>query len=85
MAELFITPPFIQAYAFCIDDSLPNFQPTRWIQKNRVYKVKWVTPSLNSSELAITILDRNNNEINPSDNVKSFKSERFEFFHVFLN
>ena len=41
--------------------------------------------SLNTNEMAITIVDRNNNEINPSDNIKAFKSERFILFPIFLN
>jgi hypothetical protein len=41
--------------------------------------------SLNTSEMAITIVDNKGVEINPSDSIKAFKSERFILFPIFLN
>jgi hypothetical protein len=85
MADLIAPASFVNVFAFCIDDSLPKFTPDRWIQKNRVYKLKYITDSLNTSEMAVTIVDRNGDEINPSDSVRAFKSERFQFFQIILN
>lgn len=85
MAQLYSPPVFVETYAYCIDDSMPNFKPDNWIKKNHLYKMKFFTESLNTSEMAITICDNKGNEINPSDNIKSFKSERFVFFNIILN
>lgn len=85
MADLITPASFVNVFAFCIDDSLPKFKPEQWVKKNRLYKLKYVTDSLNTEEMAVTITDKNNNEINPSDSVKAFKSERFIFFQIILN
>lgn len=85
MAQLYSPPAFVETYAYCIDDSMPNFVPDKWIKKNHLYKMKFFTDSLNTAEMAITICDNKGNEINPCDNIKSFKSERFVFFNIILN
>jgi predicted transglutaminase-like protease len=85
MADLIAPAPFVNVYAFCIDDSLPKFKPDNWIKKNKLYKLKYITDSLNTSEMAVTIMDSSGNEINPTDSIKAFKSERFQFFQIILN
>jgi hypothetical protein len=85
MANLLTPAPYVLVLAFCIDDSLPKFQPLQWVKKNRLYKLKYITDSLNTEEMAVTITDKNGNEINPTENIKAFKSERFDFFQIFLN
>jgi hypothetical protein len=85
MANLLTPAPYILVFAFCIDDSLPKFKPKNWIKKNRVYRLKYITESLNTSEMAVTIIDSFGNEINPTEDIKAFKSERFHFFEIFLN
>lgn len=85
MADLIAPASFVEVYAMCIDDSMPNFIPEKWVQKNHLYKLKYITESLNTSEMAVTITDCYGNEINPSDNIKAFKSERFHFFQIILN
>jgi hypothetical protein len=85
MANLMIPPPFVNMYAFCKDDTLPKFKPDNWIEKNKIYRIKYIAQSLNTDELAITLIDNNGEEINPSETIKSFKSERFDFFEFYLN
>jgi len=85
MANLIKPAPFVDILAFCIDDSLPKFKPDNWVKKNKLYRLKYMAESLNTSEMAITIMDRNGDEINPSDSIKAFKSERFILFPIFLN
>lgn len=85
MADLITPASFVNVYAFCIDDSMPKFKPDQWVKKNKLYKLKYITDSLNTDEQAVTITDKNGNEINPSDTIKAFKSERFIFFQVILN
>jgi predicted transglutaminase-like protease len=85
MANLIAPASFVNVYAFCIDDSLPKFKPDNWIKKNKLYKLKYITESLNTSEMAVTIMDNNGNEINPTETIKAFKSERFDFFQIILN
>jgi hypothetical protein len=85
MANLITPAPFVEIFAFCIDDSLPKFKPDNWVKKNKLYRLKYMAESLNTSEMAITIMDRNGDEINPSDSIKAFKSERFILFPIFLN
>ena len=85
MANLIKPAPFVDIFAFCIDDSLPKFKPDNWVKKNKLYRLKYMAESLNTNEMAITIMDRNGNEINPSDSIKAFKSERFILFQIFLN
>lgn len=85
MANLFSPLPNVDVFAFCIDDSLPKFKPDKWVKKNRCYRLKYITDSLNTEEMAITICDSKGEEINPSDTIKAFKSERFTFFQVFLS
>lgn len=85
MVNLFAPPPFIAVYAYCIDDSLPKFKPQNWIRKNRLYRLKHFCESLNTDGLAVTLIDRNGEEIHPSDSMSSFRSDRFEFFHIIMN
>lgn len=85
MANLITPAPFVNIFAFCIDDSLPKFKPDRWVKKHKLYKLKYIAESLNTNEMAITIVDKEGNEINPSENIKAFKSERFILFQIFLN
>jgi hypothetical protein len=85
MANLIKPAPFVDILAFCIDDSLPKFKPDNWVKKNKLYRLKYMAESLNTNEMAITIMDRNGDEINPSDSIKAFKSERFILFQIFLN
>lgn len=77
--------PCYQLYAECIDDTLPKFKPNSWVKKDKWYKVKHWTDSLNTDGIAITITDRHNNEINPSDSISAFKSERFIIHTICLN
>lgn len=83
--SLFAPASYCHLYAVCKDDSLPSFKPTFWIKKNKIYKVKYLTQALNVSDDAVTIMDSEGNEIWASNNVKSFKASRFEFFSVILN
>lgn len=85
MANLIKPAPFVDILAFCIDDSLPKFKPDNWVKKNKLYRLKYMAESLNTNEMAITIMDKNGDEINPSDSIKAFKSERFILFQIFLN
>lgn len=85
MANLIKPAPFVDIFAFCIDDSLPKFKPDNWVKKNKLYRLKYMAESLNTNEMAITIMDKNGDEINPSDSIKAFKSERFILFQIFLN
>ena len=86
MVNLIVPPKYQAMYAWCIDDSLPAFEPEAWIEEGRVYAVKHLSEPLNISEgLALTILDKNGTEIHPSDSHWSFASSRFELFSVFLN
>ena len=85
MANLIKPAPFVDILAFCIDDSLPKFKPDNWVKKNKLYRLKYMAESLNTNEMAITIMDKNGDEINPSDSIKAFKSERFILFPIFLN
>lgn len=85
MAKLFKTPSYIIQYAICIDDSKPNFIPNNWIENGKLYKVKYIAESLNTDGVAITIVDKNDQEITPSESMSAFRSDRFNFFNVFLN
>lgn len=85
MADLIAPASFVNVFAFCIDDSLPKFKPTNWIKRNKLYKLKYITDSLNTSEKAVTITDGSGQEINPTDDIRAFKSERFHFFQIILN
>lgn len=85
MANLIKPAPFVDILAFCIDDSLPKFKPDNWVKKHKLYRLKYMAESLNTNEMAITIMDKNGDEINPSDSIKAFKSERFILFQIFLN
>lgn len=85
MANLIKPAPFVDIFAFCIDDSLPKFKPDNWVKKHKLYRLKYMAESLNTNEMAITIMDKNGDEINPSDSIKAFKSERFILFQIFLN
>ena len=82
-----ITPPNYQVmYARCIDDSLPAFEPSEWIELGRIYTIKHLAESLTTSEgFALTLTDTEGREIHPSDSHWSFASDRFELFSVFLN
>ena len=73
-------------YAWCIDDSLPAFEPAEWIEIGRIYTVKHMAESLTTTEsFALTILDMDGHEIHPSESHWSFASDRFELFSVYLN
>lgn len=86
MAQLFKNPSFIEQYAICIDDSKPNFIPNNWVENGKIYKVKYIAEALNVEEAnAITIVDKENREIIPSESMSAFRSDRFDFFYVFLN
>ena len=86
MVNLIVPPNYQALYAWCIDDSLPAFEPEEWVEKGRVYTVKHISEPLNISEgFALTILDAYGNEIHPSESHWSFASHRFELFSVFLN
>lgn len=85
MVNLFSPPPFVAVYAYCIDDSLPKFKPDNWIRKNKLYRLKYFCESLNTDVMAVTLIDRNGEEIHPSDSMSSFRSDRFSFFEVILN
>jgi len=85
MATIFSPPKYFQLYAECIDDSLPKFTPNQWVKQNRWYKVKYFAESLNTDTMAITITDRMNNEIIPSDSISAFKIERFILHEICLN
>lgn len=85
MANLMRPASYVSLYAYCKDDTPPKFKPLNWIKKNRLYKIKYITDSLNTDEMAITIVDNSGNEINPSETIKAFKSERFDFFQIILN
>jgi len=85
MPELYAPPKYLDVFLFCIDDSLPKFKPVNWIKRDHLYRLKYISESLNSSEYAVAICDNNNHEINPSEDIKSFRSERFLFFNIILN
>jgi len=85
MPELYTPAPYLSVYAFCLDDSLPNFKPNQWIEKDRLYKVKFICDALNTDGSAITIINRHEEEIHPSNSMSSFRAERFEIFEIFLN
>jgi len=86
MVNLIVPPKYQAMFAWCVDDSLPGFEPEEWIEEGRVYPVKHLSEPLNISEgYALTILDKNGTEIRPSDSHWSFASNRFEMFSVFLN
>lgn len=85
MANLMIPASYVSLYAYCKDDTPPKFKPINWIKKNKIYKIKYITESLNTDEFAITITDDKGNEIIPSDTIRAFKSERFDFFEFYLN
>lgn len=85
MVRLFSPPPFLSVYAFCINDELPRFHPENWIKKNRLYRMKYYCESLNSDGLAVTLTDKDGNEIHPSNSMSSFRAERFVFFEIVLN
>ena len=86
MVNLNIPPKYVALYAHCIDDSLPSFEPDEWIEAGRIYAVKCFTEPLNVSEgVAVTILNREGEEIHPSASHWSFASNRFELFSIYLN
>lgn len=85
MANLFKPPSYMDLYAYCIDDDKPKFVPDQWVIKNHVYRVKFLCESLNTDGLAVTIVDKEGEEIRPSDSMSSFRAERFSFFELFLN
>jgi len=85
MVNLFAPPPFVSVYAYCIDDSLPKFKPDNWVRKNKLYRLKYFCESLNTDGMAVTLIDRNGEEIHPSDSMSSFRSDRFEFFQIIMN
>ncbi len=88
MAVRLIVPlPFFQLYAECRDDSVPNkLVPSEWIKENRWYKIKhFVENSLNTDGSTVTITDKDNNEIHPTDTIWSFRPERFKIHHICLN
>lgn len=85
MVNLFSPPSYISIYAYCIDDTLPKFRPDQWVEKNRLYRLKHFCESFNHDGMAVTIEDRDGNEINPSDSMSSFRSDRFEYFHIIMN
>lgn len=85
--KLIIPLPFYQLYAECIDDSIPNkLTPDAWIKQGNWYKIKhFVENSLNTDGSTVTITDKDNNEIRPSETIWSFKPERFKIHHICLN
>ncbi|HSI91112.1 MAG TPA: hypothetical protein VK927_08345 [Adhaeribacter sp.] len=86
MVNLIVPPNYQALYAWCIDDSLPGFEPDAWIESGRIYAVKHLSEPLNVTEgMALTIQDAFGNEIHPSPSHWSFASHRFELFSVFLN
>ncbi len=86
MANILIPSGLFQYYAVCKDDSLPKFTPDAWILQNRWYKVKYfVEQALNTDDAALTITDKNNNEIHPSSSMSAFKASRFKIEMVCLN
>jgi hypothetical protein len=86
MVNLIIPPSYQAMYAWCLDDSLPDFLPDAWVEKGRVYVVKHFSEPLNISEgYALTLLDRKGEEIHPSESHWSFASHRFELFSIYLN
>jgi len=85
-AKIYSPPKYIQVYAYCVNDDQPKFTPNEWITEGRLYKVKFFAEPLNVTEGdAVTITDNKDNEIHPSSTHFSFKSDRFEFFEIFLN
>jgi len=82
---LMLPPNYYQVFAQCVDDSLPSFTPDEWIERGKIYKVKYFVESLNVDDMAVTITDDIGEEIHPSPSMFSFKSNRFNIFHVCLN
>lgn len=79
-------PNHRQVFARCVDDTLPNkFTPDSWIEKGKIYKVKYFVESLNTDNICITITNNAGEEIHPSDSIFSFKIDRFEIFDICLN
>lgn len=85
MVRLFVPPPFVAVYAFCINDELPRFHPDNWIKRDRLYRMKHYCESLNSDGMAVTLMDNKGNEIHPSESMSSFRANRFVFFEIVLN
>ena len=84
--NLYSAPKYIQVYAVCVNDEKPKFETEEWITNGKMYKVKYFTEPLNVTEgEAVTITDGAGNEIHPTPTHFSFKSDRFNFFEVFLN
>jgi hypothetical protein len=87
MANTIYTPPkYIQMYAFCLNDEKPKFEVKDWIEKDRLYKVKFFSESINLSEgEAVVITDAKNNLLRPSPSHGSYNTNRFKFMQVNLN
>jgi len=87
MAVKLIVPlPFYQLYAECVDDTPPKNETNAWIKQGNWYKVKhFVENSLNTDGATVTITDKDNNEIHPTETIWSFKLERFKIHHICLN
>ena len=87
MTQVFKPATHIQIFAKCIDATPPtNFEPTMWVKKDRIYKVKYIAEPLNVTEgEAITITNNDGIEITPSESIGAFRSDRFECFEIILN
>lgn len=81
-----VPPAYAAWYAWCVNADLPSFKPDAWIEKDRVYRIKYIAEPLNVTEgAALTITDQQGAEIHPSDSHWSFASHRFEIFTFILN
>lgn len=83
---IFSPPEHIELYAICIDDTPPEkFTPENWIEKDKLYKVQYISDALNVSTTAVTIVDSKGKLVLPNETYSAFKIERFILFDIVLN
>ena len=85
----YVKPVAHDLFVVCIDDTKPSFPVKNWVEKGKVYRLKFMTaePALNQSEdRSFVIADLKGNEINPTDDIRGLRESRFtEYMTINLN
>jgi len=77
MIQIKVPPHHLEVIVRCVDAKNPPKNVVNWIEKDRLYKLKGITPALNSAdETSVIILDKNGKVIEPTPNIGGFKSSR---------
>lgn len=85
----YIKPMAMDVFLKCTDDTKPKFEVNEWVERDRLYKLKFMTAgvALNQSEdRSLVIEDLDGKSVTPNETVLGLKESRFvEHMRIYLN